>query len=292
MDAWVRWIFLGPFGLRSGWRVAIWSVVFVILSVIASLVTVFGLGIRQGEDPGWVVVLGVNALALAPASFLTTWLVTWLVDRQPVASVGFPGPPGYAAGAATIGTGLGLSCVSAAVALLLALGFVDLERRTDPVGAIAGAAALLFLAAAYEEIVFRGYCFHWLARGIGFWPVALGTSLLFGLVHLGNDSVTLVSFLVIVGAGVLLAFSLRVSGAIWVPIGLHFGWNAAQGLLFGMPISGIPGLPSVSSSHLHGADVWTGGAFGLEGSVAAFVSLAVGFAGLAVRRKTRDTMPT
>lgn len=289
---WIRWIFLGPFGLRSGWRVAIWSVLFTFVTIVVSIAVVFGLGIRPDQDQGWLVVLGINAFALAPASLLTTWLVTWLVDRQPISTVGFGGSPGKVTTQVGVGTALGLSCVSAGVALLLAAGYVDLERRDDPIATVLGAAVLLLLAAAYEEIVFRGYCFHWLSRGIGFWPVALGTSLLFGLVHLGNDSVTVVSFLVIVGAGVLLAWSLRVSGAIWVPIGLHFGWNAAQGLLFGMPISGIPGVPSVSSSHLHGADVWTGGAFGLEGSLAAFVSLAVGFAGLAARRKTRDRITT
>ena len=288
----IRWVFQGPFGLRSGWRVALFLVLAVVLQLLVAAIAIWGFGFSPPE--GTFEVLAWNGLGFLPAALLGTWILTRALDRQPLSSAGFPGPPGTAGSRTLIGTGLGIACVSAGIAVLTALGFVDLEvdARSSAPGTLARASVLLLFAAAYEEVLFRGYCFQWLARALGFWPVALGSSLLFGLAHLGNDSVTVVSFLVIVASGVLLAYSLRVSGSLWMPIGIHFGWNAAQGILFGLPVSGMPGLPSIWSSSLDGADLWTGGAFGLEGSLAAFVSLAVGFAGLAARRKTRDTMGT
>ena len=289
---WIRWAFQGPFGLRSGWRVAIWLGLAAVLQLLVAVIAIRGLGMSVPDSTDEV--LAFNGMALAPAALLGTWILTRFLDRQPLGTVGLAGPAGAAAAAVTIGIGLGIACVSAGVAVLTAGGFVDLDLespgRATLVFALLRVTLLLLLAAAYEEIFFRGYCFQWLARALGFWPVAIGSSFLFGVAHLGNDSVTLVAFLVIVLSGVLLAYSLRISGGLWMPIGLHFGWNAAQGVLFGLPISGMPGLPSIASSRLEGADLWTGGGFGLEGSIVAFVSLAVGFAGLAARRKTRDTM--
>ena len=41
------------------------------------------------------------------------------------------------------------------------------------------------------------------------------------------------------GAGVLLALAYMLSGNIWFPTVVHFAWNFAQGVLLGIPVSGI-----------------------------------------------------
>ena len=59
---------------------------------------------------------------------------------------------------------------------------------------------------------------------------------------------------------------------------LHSMWNFAQGNLFGIPVSGIRGLPSplVSTAADGGWQEWiNGGAFGVEGGLAATVVLLV-----------------
>jgi len=122
-----------------------------------------------------------------------------------------------------------------------------------------------------EETVFRGYLFQTLLRGIG--PIAtLGiTSALFACMHLGNDNITLLGLANIFLAGVMLGMLYLRIGTLWLPIGLHAGWNFGQ-LLFGLPISGekIP-LTTPFTGVLHGATWLTGGNFGLEGGVGASI---------------------
>jgi membrane protease YdiL (CAAX protease family) len=66
---------------------------------------------------------------------------------------------------------------------------------------------------------------------------------------------------------------------LWLPIGLHAAWNFTQGYLFGIPVSGVA-EEGLVTSRLSGPELVTGGGFGLEASVIAFV-LATG-AGLAM----------
>ena len=57
---------------------------------------------------------------------------------------------------------------------------------------------------------------------------------------------------------------------LWLPIGLHAGWNVTQGFVWGVPVSGNPFVGMVESG-LYGPDWLSGGAFGLEASVIALV---------------------
>ena len=55
---------------------------------------------------------------------------------------------------------------------------------------------------------------------------------------------------------------------IWFPTALHFGWNAAQGPLFGLPVSGMKMDGFIQLHAAEAAPAWlTGGDFGLEASL-------------------------
>ena len=82
-------------------------------------------------------------------------------------------------------------------------------------------------------------------------------------------------------AGVLLAASFAVSRNLWLPIGMHFGWNFTEGGVFGASVSGSgKGIAKVS---LSGPYLMTGGAFGPEAPVVAVaVCLLAAFALIAL----------
>ncbi|GAK39003.1 type II CAAX endopeptidase family protein [Paenibacillus urinalis] len=121
-------------------------------------------------------------------------------------------------------------------------------------------------AAIVEELIFRGLMFQAIDR-LGGKPLALTvTSLFFGVAHLGNPGATLWSaFAIALEAGVLLGAAFLWRRNLWFIMGLHFAWNAIEGLL-GFPVSGhsVAGLFTVE---MNGAALLTGGEFGLEGSI-------------------------
>lgn len=121
-------------------------------------------------------------------------------------------------------------------------------------------------AAIVEELVFRGLMFQAIQKLGGDWLALAVTSLFFGVAHLGNTGATLWSaFAISIEAGVLLGAAFLWRRNLWFVMGLHFAWNAIEGLL-GIPVSGhlAAGLYTVEVS---GAALLTGGAFGLEGSI-------------------------
>src|ERR1019366_4873664 len=125
-------------------------------------------------------------------------------------------------------------------------------------------------AAVFEEVVFRGFLFR-LAAGLGGNWTALGvTSALFGLAHIANPGATWASALAVaIEAGILLGAAYAASGALWLPIGIHAGWNFAEGFLFSMAVSGHTGPSGLIRGDLHGPTFLTGGPFGPEASVIA-----------------------
>ena len=76
---------------------------------------------------------------------------------------------------------------------------------------------------------------------------------------------------------------------LWLPIGIHFAWNFAEGGIFGTEISGNNTPQGLLDGVLSGSSMVTGGAFGPEGSVysvAAGLIATIAFLWLARRRGT------
>jgi len=135
---------------------------------------------------------------------------------------------------------------------------------------------VLAIAALLEEVAFRGYAFQRLIEAIGPTLATLMIAVLFGLRHLENPDATPASTLMTVFAGWLLAIAYLRTRALWLSWGLHFAWNAAMGVLFGLPISGIRTFSPVIEANTRGPSWVTGGAYGPEGSLVAAVVLLTG----------------
>jgi hypothetical protein len=115
--------------------------------------------------------------------------------------------------------------------------------------------------------------------------VALAISaLFFGLAHAANPGATLFSSVAIaIEAGVLLALAFALTGRLWLAIGIHTGWNVAEGTIFGVAVSGTGAHPaSVLHGALSGPALLSGGSFGPEASVAAIVVCVLASAALYV----------
>ena len=113
-------------------------------------------------------------------------------------------------------------------------------------------------------------------------PIAVAlSSLLFGAVHAFNPNATVLGIANIVVVGVLLACAYLVTRSLWLPVGLHIGWNLVEIQVLGFPGSGHT-EPSLLRSITSGPDLMTGGAFGPEGGLVALGAALVGIAVLLI----------
>jgi membrane protease YdiL (CAAX protease family) len=127
---------------------------------------------------------------------------------------------------------------------------------------------LALISGVCEEVIFRGGIYRIMEDMFGSGVALAFSGVLFGVVHLGNPGATMFAAVAIaVEAGILLGAAYAATRSLWFPIGIHIGWNFAEGGIFGAPVSGFPGGHGLLNFPLHGPDWLTGGAFGPEASV-------------------------
>jgi CAAX protease family protein len=173
------------------------------------------------------------------------------------------------------------------VLLILVLVGVASVRRDGGLQALSYPFAAALVAAVGEETLMRGVLFRIVERSLGSWIALALSAALFGALHGFNAGATVLSSIAIaLEAGVLLAAAYMCSRRLWLPIGVHTGWNFTEGGVFGASVSGGQ-EHGMLASVFRGPDLLTGGAFGPEASLVAVVvclALGVAFIVLAVRR--------
>ncbi len=137
-----------------------------------------------------------------------------------------------------------------------------------------------------EEMFIRGYPLRNLAEGFAKIPglssktaILLSlilSSIIFGLIHLGNPNTTWVSTLDIALGGILLGLGYILTGELAISIALHITWNFFQGNVFGFPVSGITQGVSFLTIQQGGPSLFTGGAFGPEAGLVGLAAITLG----------------
>ncbi len=127
-----------------------------------------------------------------------------------------------------------------------------------------------------EEMLCRSYLMLSLARQCPLWACAGINALLFSLLHLGNPGVSVIALINIFLFGLFASLLTLRRGSVWMVGALHSMWNFAQGNLFGIPVSGITGIPAPLRAEV-AEGTWqaliNGGSFGLEGGLAVTAAL-------------------
>jgi membrane protease YdiL (CAAX protease family) len=168
-------------------------------------------------------------------------------------------------------TGMVLAAGSACAVVLTAVVSGMASFRIIPNADISFGAALftpllLFCGAAGEEIAFRGFMLQYLVRGYGAWLIVPGMGILFGLLHADNPGATPLGVANTVGFGILFGVALLRTHDLWLPIGLHFGWNVALPFL-GVELSGLTIRVTGYELSWKAGALWSGGKYGPEASI-------------------------
>ncbi len=178
---------------------------------------------------------------------------------------------------ALVGTAWGIALIGVVALLVRGLGGFHFERGAAT-GAAVGVAFWMFVGVAFfEELAFRGYLFQRLVGGAGPWVAQLVLAVFFALGHWGNPGMQgatkLWASLNIGLAAIMLGLAYLKTRSLALPMGMHLGWNWAQGTLLGFGVSGNEEV-GLLRPVFHGRPEWlTGGAFGLEASLPALLVL-------------------
>ncbi len=189
------------------------------------------------------------------------------VERRPVSEFALPQLPRELGIGLLVGAGL----YTGSVLVLMVLGVYRIEGL-NPISFMIPAIALALSSGVFEELLFRGALFRIVEEWLGSWISLVVSSFVFGFVHMLNPAATLTGALFIsVEAGLLLAAAYMVTRRLWMSMGFHMAWNYTQSAVFSGIVSGGVSEPGLIKPIINGPDFLTGGSFGLEASVVAFV---------------------
>lgn len=273
-------IFLGPNGVRAGWRAALFVALFLLfVSLGGSALRSLHLSLLLQPGPITPSILGAQE-GLAALCSIAAALITSRLERRRFGDYGMPLTQALGKNF-WVGTVWGIAAITALMLVIRAFGgysfgMVDLSPSAMVRYALEWA-AVFCLVGIFEEFFFRGYLQFTLSSGMGFWPAALLLSFGFGAVHLRNPGEGPVGALSVFVIGMFLCFTLRRTGALWFAIGFHAAYDFGETYVYSVPDSGIVMPGHLLASSFHGPAWLTGGTVGPEGSIFDFVIMAIVF---------------
>ena len=207
--------------------------------------------------------------------FLTYTACRWW-DQVPVHTLGYTWTSqckrDLLAGLLIGGIGMGF-----VVLVELLTGWLDITGPAPSmVTALPRGLLVLGLMAYSEETVFRGYLLQNLDKAWGSGWAFLVSSLIFGLMHVPATDMTATNP-ALVGMSVMLssfvfAAAYYARRNLWLPIGLHFGWDLVQ-IGLGADSGWTLGGPIILEGHLCGPSQWVGCRAGVEVGLLSWVAM-------------------
>jgi membrane protease YdiL (CAAX protease family) len=272
--------------LRAGWRLVLHSLLLLLLGACLSVPLLI---ILLAFDPALLVSyanLRPESLLLAVvieaiAVTVSVFLARRYLDKRSVESLGLTLNI-QSLFDVLVGIAITLLQMGSIYVLMSQLGWITFEGfawDVDPTGIVIKNTLLFFLTFILvgwtEELLSRGYHLQTIASGINlFWGVIL-SSAVFSLLHLGNAGANWTSVTGIFFAGIFFAYAYIRTKQLWLPIGMHIGWNFFEGVVFGFPVSGLDTY-ALTRITVQGPEIWTGGVFGPEAGLIVLPALVLG----------------
>ncbi|MEO8166932.1 MAG: type II CAAX endopeptidase family protein [bacterium] len=249
--------------LRAGWQIALF------LGILSGTVSL-------AAAP--LIISGVkDTFALEAATLVgilaATYLATRFINHKPFVAVGLAVNK-YAMREFGIGCLVGWLMLTGVFGIEYVWGYVKVSAAEFSfIDAIRVSGISLFffaVAAAAEELLFRGYMFQTLIRGIRLIPASILVGICFGFAHYNNPTANVWGISNTVLIAVLFAFAYWRTRSLWLPFGIHLSWNFSQTTLYGYPTSGLHFTKyELTRLTQFGPEWLTGGAYGPEGGAIA-----------------------
>ncbi|MDH7601895.1 MAG: CPBP family intramembrane metalloprotease [Armatimonadota bacterium] len=227
----------------------------------------------------------VATIPLISAVIITTGFIRY-VDKRSISTLGLA-YTGDSLTSIAYGASIGLGCVSFAFLTGILMGYIEIRRSrladdyVSHLPLFIGGIIDFFAGSVFEEVIFRGYVFFLLYEAGGAHLAIVGSSVVFALAHvLKHPSTPLMYALNAFIFGIIAATARHFTGALWLPVGLHFGWNVVSGPIFGLPMCGKSYERGMVVSEVSGPEWLTGGNHSLDAGFLGTVALTLATVGL------------
>src|SRR5216117_2698002 len=265
-----RWLFIGPDGLRHGWRFLIFAAAIVLVvkfleqPAIAFLAAIFHVNRNALSAPAIIVSDGFDLIVI-----LIVTGVFALCERRRIDSYGLSFNEAFG-GLFWNGVVAGLAAIAFVGAGMLVTGGMRIHglalRGADLVTSpLLWLVAMLFVGLT-EEYFFRGYALQSLWRSAGFWPAALITTALFAGLHLVKPHENAIDIGMIFALGLIICISIRITGSLWWAVGWHAAFDFGQLFIIGTRNGGSVPQGRLFDVTFPGPAWITGGELGTEAS--------------------------
>ncbi|WP_051669753.1 CPBP family intramembrane glutamic endopeptidase [Bryobacter aggregatus] len=224
----------------------------------------------------WAGILVQAAMAVFASAAVANALTLKIFERGGISDIGL----GWRIGSLknlSFGVAGGMVSALAVTGLPVLVGMASVSN--DPEHGFS-ASSLLFVSmvmifgAVGEELLFHGYAFQLLLRKMGAFSTLLPVGVLFAAAHANNLNANWMSFFNTFLWGVFLGLCFLRSGDLWLPIGVHFGWNWALPLL-GSNVSGFKMVTTGLVMNWNAGPLWSGGEYGPEAGLLTTLVLPV-----------------
>jgi membrane protease YdiL (CAAX protease family) len=252
--------------IRLVTHLAVYIGLFIVLFIVSGNLAVWVLGGEKiVEARGWVILVAIGATLAAAAS--ANWLSLRIFEGRNLPDSGL-----WWNRASWDNLMLGLVGGAGAAAAVLAppllfraAHLVPTPKETPSFGSFVFVVLLLLAGVFGEELLFRGYGFQILLAATGPYATILPVAVVFAYMHGSNPNATWFGLVNTAGFGILFGYAYLRSRDLWLPVGLHFGWNVTLPL-FGVNLSGLRMKLTGFEEAWTAGPVWSGGAYGPEAS--------------------------
>ena len=273
---------------RSGWKIGLLFVLFIISTTIASFIFSAAYGaIIVAKHPELMsdqaqlmryVQQQFSGMSNFPAVILQLLqcisLIFWVIlfwklwDKGKVREIGFTN---IKSSWKDLCAGLLIGAISFSIVAFLLLGTKSVEMingfgMPKFSGALITELIVFIFVGINEELFCRGYCMTVLKQTKKAWVPIIVSAIIFSAMHSMNGGISLLAYINLFLFGIFMGYLFMKTKNIWMCIGYHITWNYFQGDIFGFLVSGNT-TDSIYSIKVINPNLINGGSFGPEGGL-------------------------
>jgi uncharacterized protein len=167
-----------------------------------------------------------------------SWIIIWFVERRSLAVLGFSPTKRRLLDFLAFFLLTAIFCASG---FLMKMYFGKQEWRLNPdlsPEVVWAGLSWNIKSVLFEELIFRGVLLYILIRKVGSVRAVLVSAIAFGIYHwfsfgvIGNALQMAMTFIITGAMGLVLAYGYSKTFSLYVPVGIHLGWNVTQIFVF------------------------------------------------------------